>query len=262
MRTLSLIALLALFFTACQNSNQSPADETAMAETEETAKQYTLTPFSPSAAFPNAKMESMTYNNGQFQFGVSNYELGAQTPDADQKMCANSGQGQHIHLIVDNAPYSAQYTADFAYDITDGEHYLLAFLSRSYHESVKNPAAGMAKKVAVANKSITNMSDIEAPMLFYSRPKGTYVGKQDTKKVMLDFYVVNAKLSSGYKVKADINGEEHMIDTWQPYYIEGLPMGENTITLTLVDGSGNAVDAPLNPVTRTFTLQSDPAEAQ
>lgn len=261
MRTLSIIALLALFFTACQNSNQSATEETP-AETEEAAKQYTLTPFSPSTAFPDAKMESMTYKNGQFQFGVSNYELGAQTPDADQKMCANSGQGQHIHLIVDNAPYSAQYTADFAYDIADGEHYLLAFLSRSYHESVKNPAAGMAKKIAVANKSITNMSDIEGPMLFYSRPKGSYVGKKDTEKVMLDFYVINAGLNGQYKVKADINGEEHMIDTWQPYYIEGLPMGENTITLTLVDGSGNAADTPLNPVTRTFTLQADPAEAQ
>ena len=51
-----------------------------------------------------------------------------------------------------------------------------------------------------------------------------------------------------------------MIDTWQPYYIEGLPMGENTITLTLVDAEGKKVDTPLNPVTRKFTLAADPAE--
>ena len=63
-----------------------------------------------------------------------------------------------------------------------------------------------------------------------------------------------------HMVKATINGEDHMIDTWQPYYVEGLPMGENTITLTLVDAEGNTVDTPLNPVTRTFTLQADPAE--
>ena len=67
-------------------------------------------------------------------------------------------------------------------------------------------------------------------------------------------------LGANYQVKADINGEEHMIDTWQPYYIEGLPMGENTVTLTLVDGSGQTVDTPLNPVSRTFTLAADPAE--
>lgn len=262
MRTLSLIAILALFFTACQNADQTASDEPAGEETmSEEMDKYTLSPFTPSASFPDAEMTSMSYENGQFTFGVSNYELGAQTPDADQKMCANSGKGQHIHLIVDNQPYSAQYTAEFEYDIADGEHYILAFLSRSYHESVKNPAAGMAKKVTVADKSITETADIEEPVLFYSRPKGTYVGKADTEKVMLDFYLVNAELGD-YKVKADINGEEHIIETWQPYYIEGLPMGENTITLTLIDGEGNTVDAPLNPVTRTFTLQADPAEAQ
>ena len=76
----------------------------------------------------------------------------------------------------------------------------------------------------------------------------------------LDFSSALANLGDDYKVKAEINGETHMIDSWQPYYIEGLSMGENTITLTLVDGEGNKVDAPLNPVTRKFTLQADPAE--
>ena len=97
-------------------------------------------------------------------------------------------------------------------------------------------------------------------MLFYSRPKGTYTGKANTDKVMLDFYLANLALGNDYKVKANINGEEHMIDTWQPYYIEGLPMGENNVTLTLVDGEGKKVEAPLNPVSRTFTLEADPME--
>ena len=97
-------------------------------------------------------------------------------------------------------------------------------------------------------------------MLFYSRPKGTYVGKKNTDKVMLDFYVVNLKLGPNYKVLADINGEIHTIDTWQPYYIEGLPMGKNKIKLTLVDGAGNPVDTPLNPVEREFELKADELE--
>lgn len=258
MRIFSLIALLMFFLGACQNSNQT--SEESPEETTEEAKKYTLTAFSPSTSFPTAKLQSMSYSDGKFDFGVTDYELGAQTPDAEQKMCANSGKGQHIHLIVDNEPYSAQYTAQFEYDIADGEHYLLAFLSRSYHESVKNPAAGMARKITVANKAITAMDNIEEPILFYSRPKGTYIGEKDTKKVMLDFYLANASLGVDYKVKAEINGEEHIIDAWLPYYIEGLPMGENTVTLTLLDGQGNKVDAPLNPVTRTFSLQEDPAE--
>ena len=266
MRTLSFILLIALFMTACQGSGSqenATSDETTAGEASPAQESaYTLTPFTPSAAFPDAAIKAVTYQDGKFSFDITGYELAVQTPDAESKMCANSGQGQHIHLIVDNAPYSAQYGAGFDYDIEDGEHYLLSFLSRSYHESVKNPGARYAKKITTENKSMTSTEDITQPMLFYSRPKGNYVGAAETEKVMLDFYLLNAELGANYKVKAEINGEEHLIDTWQPYYITGLPLGDNTIRLTLVDGAGNKVDTPLNPVERTFTLKSDPAEAQ
>ncbi|PHN08487.1 phosphopeptide-binding protein [Flavilitoribacter nigricans] len=266
MRTLSLLFFVAVFsLAACNNASQpsdSAGDMEDHSDMEAGEMMYTLTPFTPSAEYADASIESMTYEAGKFNFtlGESDYELGVQTPDAEQKMCANSAKGQHIHLIVDNEPYSAQYTADFDYDIADGEHFLLAFLSRSYHESIKTAAASVTEKITVADKAITANEEITEPMLFYSRPKGTYTGKANTEKVMLDFYLANVDLGSEYKVKADINGEIHMIDTWQPYYIEGLPMGENTITLTLVGANDGAVETPLNPVTRTFTLEADPME--
>jgi len=81
-------------------------------------------------------------------------------------MCANSGKGQHIHLIIDNEPYAAKYEAEFEYDVADGTHYLLAFLSRSYHESIKHPTAAKVAKIAVQDKSITEMGEITDPMLF------------------------------------------------------------------------------------------------
>ena len=77
---------------------------------------------------------------------------------------------------------------------------------------------------------------------------------------MLDFYLANCNLGPNYKVKADINGKEFVIDTWQPYYLEGLPMGENTIKLSLIDSLGALVNVPLNPVERKFTLQSEPQQ--
>ncbi|MCB0581529.1 MAG: hypothetical protein KDD10_19740 [Phaeodactylibacter sp.] len=263
MRTLNLFfAVLALSLAACQGGSS----EQKQAQQEEAAPEmtYTVTPFSPSKSYPDARIESMSFNNGKFDFVLneSDYQLGVQTPDATQKMCANSAQGQHIHLIVDNEPYAAKYDATFDYEIPDGDHYILAFLSRSYHESIKTESAHVAVKAVVKGNSMTERTPTPAntPMLFYSRPKGTYTGKAETEKVMLDFYLVNAQLGSDYQVKAEINGETHMIDKWQPYYIEGLPMGENTIKLTLVDSEGKMVDTPLNPVTRTFTLQADPAE--
>lgn len=251
--------MLALLLTACQGGSSGQEQQQ---EEEAPEMKYTVTPFSPSKSYPEAKIESMAFANGQFKFELneSDYQLGVQTPDAGQKMCANSAQGQHIHLIVDDEPYAAKYEAMFDYEIPDGQHYILAFLSRSYHESIKTGGAHVGVNATVKNNAIAESDDISGPMLFYSRPKGTYTGKAETEKVMLDFYLVNATLGSNYMVKAEINGEEHMIGNWQPYYIEGLPMGENTIKLTLVDAQGNTVDAPLNPVSRTFTLQEDPVE--
>jgi len=113
------------------------------------------------------------------------------------------------------------------------------------------------QRVYIKDGTIERTMDITDPILFYSRPKGTYVGK-DTDKVMLDFFLGNTMLEE-HKVIAKINGEEHTIDKWQPYYIKGLPMGENTVTLTLVDNNGEPVKTKLNPVTRKFTLKADPA---
>lgn len=251
--SLSFLVLLG----SCKNQGSTP--ETTTPVVDSTAVKYTLTAFNPSKDFPDASLKEMTYVGGTFStvIGGKDYILGEQTSDAPQKSCANSKEGQHLHLIVDNEPYIAKYESSFTQDIPDGEHYLLCFLSRSYHESIKTPAASKASKVMIAGKSISKSEDISGPMLFYSRPKGLYAG-DDTKKVMLDFYLVNADMAN-YKVEADINGEKHMLDTWQPYYIEGLPEGDNTIKLSLLDNNGQLVNAPLNPVSRTFKIEKNPA---
>ena len=259
MKNFLLLFSIFLICFSCKQDNVSDNTE-EKTRPQEKAYQYKLTPFAASPSFPGAKISSLEYKNGNFNFGIdeSNYKLGAQTSDAPTKMCANSAKGQHIHLIVDNAPYAAKYVSSFDHDVSDGDHFLLAFLSRSYHESIKTDAAHVAYKTKIKNKTIENVEEIKSPMIFYSRPKGNYVDG-DTEKLMLDFYPINAPIGKGFKVLASINGEEHLLDKWQPYYIEGLPMGENKITLTLVDGNGLVIDTPLNPVTRTFTLaKSEP----
>ena len=254
---LLLFALLSIAI-ACNNSAETSASDEA--ETEETT--ISLAPFTDVFEFSDAKLNGYTYKDGKFTFDYDDsgsYQLGVQTPDAEQKLCANSAKGQHIHLIFNKDPYIAKYTNEFEHTVDDGEHHILAFLSRSYHESIKNETAYLAQKITVADGEITATADIETPTLFYSRPKGTYVG-DDTKKVMLDFYLLNTTLAAdGNKVKVSINGEEVMtLDTWQPYYIEGMPMGEHTIKLELIDAEGNTIENPLNPVERTITLQEAP----
>ena len=258
---LSLVTKLFTFGTlililSCQNNPTTKSSENGQKK-QDLAKATKLADFPNSPLFDDAKLSNMKFSEGKFSFDVDSksYKLGNQTKDAESKMCANSGKGQHIHLIIDNAPYAAKYVSEFDYEVPNGDHYLLAFLSRSYHESIKQPNAKIAKKINVKDQSITSAEDIDESMVFYSRPKGTYIGK-DAEKVMLDYYLLNPK--QGQYVTANINGTDMDFKKWKPYFLEGLPMGENSITLTLKNADGSKLDTPLNPVTRTFTLKADP----
>ena len=265
MKNLFLLLLIAsLGFASCKSEPSSSQNTEVATTVEKKAKKTELFPITigklgATQDYPDATMTSMDYQKGTFKFGVENYELKAQTPDAAQLMCANSGKGQHIHLIIDNEPYMAKYDQKFDVEVADGEHTILAFLSRSYHECIKNGKAAMAKKVMIKDGSIVDEKLVAEPMLFYSRPKGTYVGK-DAEKLLLDFYPVNVQLGADRKVRVDVNGQQiALLDSWKPYTLGGLPMGQNKVTLTLTDGAGKTIDAPLNPVTREFTLKADPA---
>jgi hypothetical protein len=202
----------------------------------------------------------VTTGHVNFSFKANNYTLGNQTPDADSKLCANSAKGQHIHFILDNEPYKAYYVSEFAENIFTGKHTILAFLSRSYHESIKSAAAYALFNITALGKYLPEdkVTDLKAPHLFYSRPKGEYIGK-DTKKILLDFYIVNTTLSeNGNKVKASINGTEFLLPAWKAYVIEGLPMGENTLQLELIDNNGKFIPGPYNNSgIRKITLLSE-----
>ncbi|NND32801.1 MAG: phosphopeptide-binding protein [Saprospiraceae bacterium] len=256
-RVISYMVFAFLLVASCKSDQKADSGTDAVAG-DEPPKKYKITPFSPSKTFRDATLTNMTYTNGTFNFDVggSSYKLGEQTSDAPQKMCANSAKGQHIHLIVNNQPYVAQYVSNFEHNVPDGEHNILAFLSRSYHESIKTEQAHIAKRVTVSGGNFTATSDITEPALFYSRPKGTYVG-DDTKKVMLDFYVLNADLDEDYKIKLQVNGEVTLLDEWQPYYIEGLPMGQNSIGLALVYNDGSPLPSAQTSTLQTITLVAD-----
>ncbi len=255
---------------SCQNDEQSKGETSKPSEkveetTEEVAASIRIYPKPEVAEFPGASLslqqpmdEMIIDESGSvvpFDFMVQNYTLGAQTTDARMKL-ANSDKGQHIHLILDNDPYSAHYEAGFSKEVEPGHHYAIAFLSRSYHESVKNPESYQVFQFSVGMNDV-EMMDLEQPALFYSRPKGTYSG-EGAQKVLLDFYLHNVELSeNGYKVKIVINdSEEFIVDSWEPYIIEGLPMGENKIYLELIDNDGLKVDVPINTITRVFQLEA------
>jgi hypothetical protein len=260
MKYTTLILSIAIL-ASCTAPKKAQEEEKAEKTTRVSSNGITLYKAPASPDFPKASLKQNQLKVSRdgdssaldYEFEVTNYELGVQTSDAATRGIANSGKGQHIHFIVNNGPYQAHYMPGISNKLPDGYYTVLAFLSRSYHESVKGKNAYFIENRNIGSVEDANV-DLAAPHLFYSRPKGSYAGA-DTKKLMLDFYLINCELSqNGYNVKATINGEEFLIDEWAPYYIEGLPMGEVKIKLELLDPSGELVQSPFNPVKRTVTL--------
>ena len=230
--------LLVVFISSCSNKTK-----------------ITITKVEGSPLYENAKLSldsiyQKEKNNFMFSFEVDNYELGEQTEKDFDYQLANSEKGQHIHLIINNDPYYAKYSNNFSQLLNTNNNVILAFLSRSYHESVKNENAYFITQIGEGDSI-----DLSKELLFYSRPKGNYTG-ESTKKVLLDFYLINTKISpNGNKVRATIEETEFLIDEWSSYYIEGLPKGEISIKLELINNDGELINAPFNPSERIVILE-------
>lgn len=254
----------AVAITSCNDTNSETAESTT---TNTVAKEMSLSPFdNPSPDFENAaltianlKAEPVGTDSAKVtvDYAVANYELKSQTPDATTKGCSNSKDGQHIHFILNNGPYTALYEPTHTFMVAlDQPQYVLSFLSRSYHESLKHKGAAQLLYFTVNKDGKIENLDIPAtPMVFYSRPKGSYVGPENTDNLMLDFYLWNTDLSNdNVRVKANINDQEFNLDNWQPMFIKFAPMGTLNITLSLIDSTGTVLSGDNTTVSRSTTL--------
>jgi len=255
---------------ATQTEQQAVETSPAAVRQAPDLSSVTTSPDFPGAALTIASVKAEKAGNDSakvsFSFDVKNYELKMQTSDNANKLCNNSAQGQHIHFIMDNAPYKALYEPTNTITLANGtEHYLMAFLSRSYHESVKSKGAALVYHFKIdGNGKLVKLDDPKTPMLFYSRPKGDYIGA-DTTNLLLDYYVWNCDLTAdGYKVKATLQpaggvpvpSVSYVLDKWEPKFINNLTTGQSTLELVLTDKDGKQVEGPSTSVSRTFNLSA------
>lgn len=202
-----------------------------------------------------------------------------------------TGEGNHIHVILDNEPYEAYYDLTQPFElrnVTDGKHTLRVFPSRPWHQSYKNDTAfqmvtftvrggGDAAKPTTTNSGQTMANnnsaagqgkDMQAskagdvdrskPLLTYSRPKGEYQGSE-ADPIMIDFWLSNAKLKGDggeYRVRYIIdNDEPRFIDKWGPVWLAGWLPGKHTVRLELLGPDDRPVEnGGYNVTTREITV--------
>jgi len=159
-------------------------------------------------------------------------------------------------LDQSNIYYDLTLTKLIPYDLNEGMHVIRTFPARSYGESLKNPECFKASVFYIGSQ-INNLNvDLNGPYLTYNEPLETLTYEAG-KPLLLDFYLTNVQLSQdGYKVKVTIGGSVNRILTsWTPYYIYGLPAGQHTIRLQLLDGQNQVVPGLFNDVERIITIE-------
>ena len=247
---LCVVWVILIICSCNSNNNSSTTSSQDSLASVDTSKTIQVTPLPHAKDFPGAMLKIASLNAEKLsndsakvtiKYTVQNFNLTDQTEH--EHHMANSTEGQHIHFILNNTPYIALYKPEHTFTLPiNSEHYLLSFLSRSFHESIKTSDAYKLVKFKVnADGQIEEQNTPTEPSLFYSRPKGDYKG-EDTKSVLLDFFLVNTDISpESTKVKAVINGQEFVLDRWIPYEISNLPKGDATIQLTLINAEGSAL---------------------
>jgi hypothetical protein len=174
------------------------------------------------------------------------------------------GMGPHVHFFIDNNPYKAVYSTDepvVLENLAPGTHTLRVFASRPWHESFKNEGAYAQTTFHIFTTSDDNNPDVKQPLLTYSRPEGTY-GAQP---IMLDYYLTNAPLHlvaqedsqdeiNDWRIRVTINGENFLLDTWQPIYLQGFNEGKNWVKLEFIDENGEVVKNIFNSSTRVINF--------
>lgn len=253
----------ATLFSSCNQQTSNKTSENHAITDTTIHDSITVNPLTHAKDFPGANLAISAITSEKLgndsakvtiKYTVKNFNLTEQT-DHDHHM-ANSADGQHIHFILDNTAYTALYKPEHTVTLPiNSEHYLLIFLSRSFHESIKTKEASKLIKFKIdANGNVEELPSPTEASVFYSRPKGEYKG-EDIKSVLLDFFLVNTELNiNGNKVIANINGKDFTLDSWSPYEIKNLPLGQNTIKLSLVDKDGKALTGDNVSVERTITL--------
>jgi len=169
---------------------------------------------------------------------------------------------RHVHVVVDNNEYirvDDPRRPVVLSDLAEGTHVVRVFPGWETHESVKTDGAFAMLVFSVGRATPNFAFDPRAPMLVYSRPKGTMTGPA-ADRVLLDWYLVNVPAgdlgAEGVRVRPTVDGQTLPdMTAWQPHYLEHLPAGEHTIVLELIGRNGQMMPGPFNRAERRIVIE-------
>ncbi|MBP0015003.1 MAG: hypothetical protein J7525_18050 [Roseofilum sp. SID3] len=179
----------------------------------------------------------------------------------------NLALGPHLEAILDNEPYTTLYDLSqpvrFS-NLNPGTHTIRVFATTPWGESFKNEGAYAQTTFHVFTQTEDQIPNPDLPLLTYSNPIGTY----GAEPILLDFYLTNAPLHVvaqensednilDWRIRASVNGEEFILDRWEPLYLKGFDRGKNWVKLEILDELGNPINNVFNTTARLVTYDPE-----
>lgn len=189
----------------------------------------------------------------------SGFELASPTAGGRERGIARDSRGQYVSLILNDEPPRAVHDLSRPVvldDLPEGTHVLRAFPTLDWHESVKSPGAFVMRVIHVGQAEAAPSSELEGPLLTYARPVGSYRGAA-ADSILVDFHLSGVRLSpEGYRVRLTVEGMDALLITrWEPHLLVGLPRGEHTVRMELLDPRGAVVPGRFNRSERTIVVE-------
>ncbi len=156
-------------------------------------------------------------------------------------------------------------------ELESGPHRLFAAVLGPEGLVLRAPAPGMAAAVTVSpfwvgvgstQEVAEAMAGFRQPQVLLLSPRGTYNGEHAADDVSLDFAVLGARLQPGAlaaKAEVLVEDERHevLLSSEVPIGIRGLPSGDHTISVSLVNAQGAGLSEPYSRAKRTITINRD-----
>ncbi|MDF5714059.1 MAG: hypothetical protein PUP93_09215 [Rhizonema sp. NSF051] len=270
----SLIAfLLVLNLTSCGDKAVSQVPNTSSGVQEKVQLSKQISEVSPPAAIQELRQALEVYQP----------QVTIVTPKSDEVLQDNTVNvsflvkdlpifkesqldiGPHLHVILDNEPYTAIYDLNQPLvlpELSPGTHTLRVFASHPWNESFKNEGAYAETTFHIFTKTDDNHPNPAKPLLTYNSPQGRY----GSEPILLDFYLTQAPLHivaqdnpkdeiADWRIRCTINGESFVLDRWQAVYLKGFKPGKNWVKLEFLDEQGNPVKNVFNSTVRLITYE-------
>ena len=181
------------------------------------------------------------------------WELRARVRDWPLADAGRLGLGAHLVVQVDaEAPLRlVGDPSDLRLQVpalAPGSHRITVYAAKPWGEAVKSPGAICQIRL---HRVAANPLGLPAPGSPQLIPVSPTVASA-TEPVLLDWILLDAPLQNlrpgdgSWRLRVSINGDSFLLDQNVPLWLQGWRPGNNSLLLELVDGLGDALNAPFN----------------